>query len=46
MIANLFDNEIKHLPPSRTVIVELQANAEFVSKYEMRMVGPSPFWKS
>jgi signal transduction histidine kinase len=28
MIANLFDNEIKHLPPSCTVIIELQANAE------------------
>ena len=25
---------------------ELQANAEFVSKYEMQLVGPSPFWKS
>jgi signal transduction histidine kinase len=28
MISNLFENEIKHLPPSRSVIVELQANAE------------------
>jgi quercetin dioxygenase-like cupin family protein len=25
---------------------ELQANAEFVSRYEMQLVGPSPFWKS
>jgi len=28
MISNLFDNEIKHLPPSCKVIVELQSNAE------------------
>jgi signal transduction histidine kinase len=31
MIANLFDNELKHLPPDCTVTLRLKAEGEFVS---------------